>query len=131
MIGSYSAFGGHRRRGRRRGSWSALRFLLGMAGVAAVGGYGYQVGLAANLAWTDRLEADLQRVQQDNMSLRGELALEPLHRPGRGIGEVADVRYLHRQRSVDLLAVGRELDVVDLALHGRVARVESREPDRA
>ena len=79
MIGSYSALGGHRRRGRRRGSWSAFRFLLGMAGVAAVGGYGYQVGLAANQAWTDRLEADLQRIQQDNLSLRDELAQSALN----------------------------------------------------
>ncbi|HEX5079410.1 MAG TPA: hypothetical protein VFV80_09690 [Geminicoccaceae bacterium] len=74
MIGSYAGLGGQRRRGRRRGSWTAFRFLLGMAGVAAVGGYGYQVGVAANQAWTDRLEADLQHVRQDNLNLRDELA---------------------------------------------------------
>ncbi len=42
--------------------------------MAAVGGYGYQVGVSANEAWTRMLEADLQRFQEDNLSLRDELA---------------------------------------------------------
>jgi hypothetical protein len=71
MIGS---LGGHRRRGRRRGSWVAVRFMLGLAAVATVGGYGYQLGVSANQAWADRLEADLQRLQEDNLGLRDELA---------------------------------------------------------
>jgi hypothetical protein len=74
MIGSYSSLGTHRRRGRRQGYWTVLRFLLGLAAVAGVGGYGYQVGVSANQAWTDKLEADLQRFQQDNLGLRDELA---------------------------------------------------------
>jgi hypothetical protein len=41
--------------------------------VAAVGGYGYQVGVSANEAWTRMLEADLQRLQEDNLSMRDEL----------------------------------------------------------
>ena len=40
----------------------------------AVGGYGYQVGVSANQAWTDKLEADLQRFQEDNLGLRDQLA---------------------------------------------------------
>jgi hypothetical protein len=48
--------------------------LLGIAAVATVGGYGYQVGVSANQAWTDKLEADLQRFQEDNLGLRDELA---------------------------------------------------------
>jgi hypothetical protein len=74
MIGSYASLGTHRRRGRRRGYWAALRFLLGLAAVAAVGGYGYQVGVSASQAWTEKLEADLQRFQEDNLGLRDELA---------------------------------------------------------
>jgi nitrate reductase NapE component len=74
MIGTYSTLGTHRRRGRRRGYWAAFRFLLGVAAVAMVGGYGYQVGVSANQAWTDKLEADLQRFQDDNLGLRDELA---------------------------------------------------------
>ncbi len=74
MIGTYSTLGTHRRRGRRRGYWAAFRFLLGVAAVAMVGGYGYQVGVSANQAWTDKLEADLQRFQEDNLGLRDELA---------------------------------------------------------
>jgi hypothetical protein len=71
---TYSSFGTHRRRGRRQGYWTAFRFLLGVAAVALVGGYGYQVGVSANQAWTDKLEADLQRFQEDNLELRDELA---------------------------------------------------------
>jgi hypothetical protein len=74
MIGTYSSLGTHRRRGRRQGYRAAFRFLLGLAAVAAVGGYGYQVGVSANQAWTERLEADLQRFQEDNLGLRDELA---------------------------------------------------------
>ena len=74
MIESYSGLGGRRRRGRHQGYWAGFRFLLGLAAVVAVGGYGYQVGVSANLAWTDKLEADLQRSQTDNFGLRGELA---------------------------------------------------------
>jgi hypothetical protein len=74
MIGSSSGFGRRRRRGRRQGHWTAFRFLLGLAAVAAVGGYGYQVGVAANQAWTDKLEADLQRFQENDLSLRDQLA---------------------------------------------------------
>jgi hypothetical protein len=74
MIGSYSSFGTRRRRGRRQGSWTAFRFLLGVAAVAIVGGYGYQVGVSASQASTDKLEADLQRFQEDNLGLRDQLA---------------------------------------------------------
>jgi hypothetical protein len=74
MIGSYSSLGTHRRRGRRQGYRAAFRFLLGLAAVAAVGGYGYQVGVSASQAWTEKLEADLERFQEDNLGLRDELA---------------------------------------------------------
>ncbi len=74
MIGSYASLGTHRRRSRRRGYWTMFRFLLGLGAVAAVGGYGYQVGVSASQVWTDKLEADLQRFQEDNLGLRDELA---------------------------------------------------------
>ena len=76
------------------------RFLLGLAAVAIVGGYGYQVGVSANQAWTDKLEADLQRFQQDNLACatswrrrrcsasNAETALEELQRRYRA--EVPD-----------------------------------------
>jgi hypothetical protein len=72
MIGTRSGLGARRRRGRA--SWSLFRFALALLAVAAVGGYGYQVGVSASQAWTDRLEADLQRAQEDNLGLRDELA---------------------------------------------------------
>lgn len=75
MIGASSSLGLRRRSRRHQTWWSLCRFLLGLATVAVVGGYGYQVGVAANQAWTDRLEADLARVQEDNLGLRDELAL--------------------------------------------------------
>jgi hypothetical protein len=72
MIGGFSSLGTHRRR-RRQGYRAMFRFLLGLAGVAAVGGYGYQVGVSANQAWTQMLEDDVQRFQEDNLGLRDEL----------------------------------------------------------
>src|SRR5918994_1715201 len=77
MIGTYSSFGEHRRR-RRQARWGVFRFLFGLPAVAIVGGYGYQVGVSADQAWTDKLEADLQRFQQDNLALRDELAVTAL-----------------------------------------------------
>jgi hypothetical protein len=74
MIGSYASLGTHRRRGQRGAYWTTFRFLLGLGAVAAVGGYGYQVGVSASQAWTDKLAADLQRFQEDNLGLRDELA---------------------------------------------------------
>jgi cell division protein FtsB len=74
MIASYASLGTHRRRRRREGYRVVFRFLLGLAAVAAVGGYGYQVGVSASQAWTEKLEADLQRLQDDNLRLRDELA---------------------------------------------------------
>jgi hypothetical protein len=74
MIGSHAGLGTRHRRGRRRRSWAAFRFLLGLAAVAAVGGYGYQVGVSASQAWTQKLEADLQRFQEDNLALHDGLA---------------------------------------------------------
>jgi hypothetical protein len=74
MIGTYASLGTHRRRSRRRGYWTVFRFMLGLAAVAAVGGYGYQVGVSADQTWTDKLEADLQRFQDDNLGLRDQLA---------------------------------------------------------
>jgi cell division protein FtsB len=79
MIGSYSTFGEQRRRRRRQVRWSIVRFLFGLAAVAIVGGYGYQVGVSADQAWTDKLEADLQRFQEDNLALRDQLAMTALH----------------------------------------------------
>jgi hypothetical protein len=74
MIGSYATLGTHRRRSRSRGYWTMFRFLLGLGTVAAVGGYGYQVGVSASQAWTDKLEADLQRFEEANVGLRDDLA---------------------------------------------------------
>jgi cell division protein FtsB len=79
MIGSYSTFGEQRRRRRRQVRWGIVRFLFGLAAVAIVGGYGYQVGVSADQAWTDKLEADLQRFQEDNLALRDQLAMTALH----------------------------------------------------
>jgi cell division protein FtsB len=75
MIGTYSTFGEARRRRRRSFYWRVLRFLLTVVAVSGVGGYGYQVGVSANQARTDKLEADLARFQQSNLDLRDRLAL--------------------------------------------------------
>jgi len=82
--------GAHRRRGHRQRSWTVLRFLLGVVGVVLVGGYGYQVGVSANQAWTERLEGDVARVQGDNLALRDRLA-------------EASLRASHAQSALDRL----------------------------
>jgi hypothetical protein len=74
MMEIGSGLGSRRRRGRRQHSWLVLRFLLGVAGVALVGGYGYQVGVSANQAWTATLEGDVERMREDNLALRDQLA---------------------------------------------------------
>jgi hypothetical protein len=74
MIASYASLGTHRRRRRRQGHRVVFRFLLGLAAVAMVGGYGYQVGVSAGQAWSEKLEADLQRLQADSLALHDELA---------------------------------------------------------
>jgi hypothetical protein len=111
MIGTWSSFGEQRRRRRRRVRWGVLRFLLGLAAVAAVGGYGYQVGVSADRAWTDKLTADLERSQQDNLALRDELAMSALHASAaRTALEGLQRRY--------------RADVPDGALAGLLERVE-------
>lgn len=74
MIGSEASLGFRRRRGQRRRFWMLFRFFLGILPVALVGGYGYQVGVAANQAWTGKLEEDVERYQDDNRALRDRLA---------------------------------------------------------
>ena len=75
MIGTYSTFGDTRRRRRQSFYWRVLRFLLTIVAVAGVGGYGYQVGVSANQARTEKLDSDLARFQQSNLDLRDRLAL--------------------------------------------------------
>jgi cell division protein FtsB len=74
MIGTYSTFGETRRRRRRLVYWRLVRFFSAGAAVAMVGGYGYQVGVSASQARTEKLEGDLVRFQQSNLDLRDELA---------------------------------------------------------
>ncbi len=74
MIGTYSTFGETRRRRRRLVYWRLVRFFSAVAAVAMVGGYGYQVGVSASQARTEKLEGDLVRFQQSNLNLRDELA---------------------------------------------------------
>ena len=74
MIGTYSTFGETRRRRRRLVYWRLVRFFSAVAAVAMVGGYGYQVGVSASQARTEKLEGDLVRFQQSNLDLRDELA---------------------------------------------------------
>jgi hypothetical protein len=110
MIGTYSSFGEHRRR-RRHARWGVLRFLFGLAAVAIVGGYGYQVGVSADQTWTDQLEDDLQRFQQDNLALRDELAVTTLK------AAAARIAFEDLQRRY-------EAKVPDGALAGLLQRVE-------
>jgi cell division protein FtsB len=111
MIGSYSTFGEQRRRRRRQVRWSIVRFLFGLAAVAIVGGYGYQVGVSADQAWTDKLEADLQRFQEDNLALRDQLAMTALHASAARTA-LEDLQRRYRAR------------VPDGALAGLLGRVE-------
>jgi hypothetical protein len=111
MIGSYSTFGERRRRRRRQVRWGILRFLFGLAAVAMVGGYGYQVGVSADQAWTDKLAADLQRSQEDNLVLRDQLAETVLH------ASAARAALVDLQRRY-------EAEVPDGALAGLLERVE-------
>jgi cell division protein FtsB len=130
MIGSYSTFGEQRRRRRRQVRWSIVRFLFGLAAVAIVGGYGYQVGVSADQAWTDKLEADLQRFQEDNLALRDQLAMTALHASAaRTALEDLQRRYRAKVRDGALAAL-EDLQrryrarVPDGALAGLLGRVE-------
>jgi cell division protein FtsB len=75
VIASYGTFGDARRRRRRQAFWGAFRFLFAVAAVLGVGSYGYQVGVSANQARTDQIEADLGRLQRANLDLRDQIAL--------------------------------------------------------
>ena len=74
-MASYGTFGEPGRRRRRQAFWRVCRFLFAVAAVLGVGSYGYQVGMSANQARTDQLEADLARFQQANLDLRDQIAL--------------------------------------------------------
>ncbi|MGH6943577.1 MAG: hypothetical protein ACREH6_05085 [Geminicoccaceae bacterium] len=74
MIGSHATFGDGRRRRRRQAYGRLFRFFLGIAAVAVIGGYAYQVGISASEASTSKLEADLERLQKANLELRGRIA---------------------------------------------------------
>jgi hypothetical protein len=75
MMGSYPSFGDTRRRRRRLFYWGVLRLLVAVLAVTGVGAYAYQVGVSADQARTDKLEADLLRFQQSNLDLRDRLTL--------------------------------------------------------
>lgn len=75
MMGSYPSFGDTRRRRRRLFYWRVLRLLVAVLVVTGVGAYAYQVGVSADQARTDKLEADLLRFQQSNLDLRDRLTL--------------------------------------------------------
>ena len=74
-MASYGTFGEPRRHRRRQAFWRVFRFLFAVMAVLGVGSYGYQVGVSADQARTDQLEADLARFQQANLELRDEIAL--------------------------------------------------------
>jgi cell division protein FtsB len=74
MSLSYSSFGDTRRRRRRQFYWRLIRASFAVLVVVVVGGYGYQVGVSADQARTEKLEADLARFQQNNLDLRDQLA---------------------------------------------------------
>ncbi len=73
-LGS-STFGDSRRRRRRTLQWRLIRAVMAVLIVVTVGGYGYQIGVSATQARTEKLEADLARFQQSNLDLRDQLAL--------------------------------------------------------
>ena len=75
MMGNYPSFGDTRRRRRRLFYWRVVRLLVAVLAVTGVGGYAYQVGVSADQARTDKLEADLLRFQQSNLDLRDRLTL--------------------------------------------------------
>jgi hypothetical protein len=75
MMAGYSTFGGTRRRRRRQALRRVVRFMFGVVAVLGVGVYGYQVGVSANQARSEQLEADLARFQRANLDLRDEIAL--------------------------------------------------------
>jgi hypothetical protein len=75
MRASYGTFGEPRRHRRRRALWRVFQFVFAVAAVLSVGSYGYQVGVSANQARTDQLEADLARFQHANLELRDQVAL--------------------------------------------------------
>jgi UrcA family protein len=77
MMASYGTFGETRRRQRRAAWWSVIRFLCALVAVLAVGIYGYQVGVSASQTRTAQLEADLARVQHDNLDLHDRLPQRP------------------------------------------------------
>ena len=74
-MASYGTFGDPRGRRRRQAWWSVVRFMSAVVAVLAVGIYAYQVGVSANQARTEQLEADLVRFQHDNLDLRDRITL--------------------------------------------------------
>ncbi len=79
MSLGYSTFGDSRRRRRRTLHWRLIRALAAALVVVTVGGYGYQIGMSATEARTEKLKADLARVQQSDLDLRDQLALTTQH----------------------------------------------------
>jgi cell division protein FtsB len=112
MIGTYSTFGDSRRRRRRLFHWRLFRLLVAVVVVTGVGSYTYQVGVSADQARTEKLEADLVRFQQSNLDLRDRLA-STAQRSGQAEAALAELR---RRYAVD---VPRE-DLAEL-----LARVEA------
>lgn len=110
MIGARSGLGSRHRRGHRQGTWKVLRFLLGVAGVAMVGGYGYQVGVSANQAWTERLTDDVEHLQADNLALRDRLAQASLSAShAQGALEALQERYRAEVPSDETLELVRQV----------------------
>lgn len=73
-MARYSTFGETRRRRRHHALWWVVRFMFGVGAVLGVGVYGYQVGVSANQARSEQLEADLMRFQRANLDLRDRIA---------------------------------------------------------
>lgn len=121
-MASYGTFGEPRRHRRRQAFWRVFRFLFAVAAVLGVGSYGYQVGVSANQARTEQLEADLVRFQQANLDLRDQIALT---RQQSGEAEAALERM--RQRYAAEIPSGV---AADLLAHVRAQLSAGVEPER-
>ena len=121
-MASYGTFGEPRRHRRRQTLWRVFRFLFAVAAVLGVGSYGYQVGVSANQARTEQLEADLVRFQQANLDLRDQIALT---RQQSGEAEAALERM--RQRYAAEIPSGV---AADLLAHVRAQLSAGVEPER-
>lgn len=76
---TFATLGEYQRRRRRSIIWRFVQFALFVVTLLGTASYSYQVGLSASQTRADKLKADLERFQDDNLSLRDQLRIAAQH----------------------------------------------------